>query len=227
MTPIGSGHGDPTRSSPTGTGTTGSATGSGTVRISREAGSRARIVEAALASFAEFGFSKTTFGDVARGAGCSRATVYRYFPGKRALLQGVTAAEIRRVGAELEGVAAEACSLEDLLTGVLVHAHDEFVRHDALQQVLAVEPELILPYVVFEGAERLFGLASALLTPQIERYLERDDAAEVGEWLCRLAITYLFSPSEHVSLADEVSARHLVRTLVLPGIQDTETAATS
>lgn len=214
---------EPARSSPTGSG----ATGSGSARLSKEARSRARIVEAALAAFAEFGVSKTTFGDVAREAGCSRATVYRYFPGKRALLQGVTAAEVRRVGAELEGVAAECCSLEDLLTGVLVHAHDEFVRHDALQQVLAVEPELILPYVVFEGAERLFGLASALLTPHLERYLARDDAAEIGEWLCRLAITYLFSPSEHVSLADDASARHLVRTFVLPGIQDTEPAATS
>ncbi|MGZ4705878.1 MAG: TetR/AcrR family transcriptional regulator, partial [Acidimicrobiales bacterium] len=40
-----------------------------------------RILEAALRCVARWGLIKTTVDDVAREAGCSRATIYRAFPG--------------------------------------------------------------------------------------------------------------------------------------------------
>ena len=43
---------------------------------------RTRLLDATLACIARVGVSKTTLDDVAREAGCSRATLYRYFPGK-------------------------------------------------------------------------------------------------------------------------------------------------
>src|SRR6476660_9592213 len=42
-----------------------------------------RAVGATLACIARHGLAKTTFDDVAREAGCARATLYRYFGGKR------------------------------------------------------------------------------------------------------------------------------------------------
>jgi AcrR family transcriptional regulator len=42
-----------------------------------------RAVRATLACVARHGLAKTTFDDVAREAGCARATLYRYFGGKR------------------------------------------------------------------------------------------------------------------------------------------------
>lgn len=180
------------------------------------------IVDAALTCYAHYGVSKTTFEDVAREASCSRATVYRYFPGKQALLAGVVGAEIRRIAAHLEPEARAAGTLEDLLVTVLVRAGREFEGHDALRHVLAVEPEVVLPQVVFDGAERLFAVATAVLTPHLSRFLPPTTAIRTGEWVCRLAITYLFSPSDHVSLADEASTRRLVRTFVLPGLAVSE-----
>src|SRR3954453_19711885 len=54
-----------------------------------------RIADAALRCFARWGVAKTTLDDVAREAGCSRATVYRFFPGgKDALVGTVACAEI-------------------------------------------------------------------------------------------------------------------------------------
>ena len=56
-----------------------------------------RIVEGALRVIARFGLAKLTLDDVAREAGCSRATLYRYFPGKGALLRAVLDSETGRL----------------------------------------------------------------------------------------------------------------------------------
>lgn len=178
-----------------------------------------RIVAAALRCLAQYGVSKTTVEDVAQAAGCSRATLYRYFPSKQALLSGVLESEIRRLGAGLDTVASEADTLEDLVTGLLVHAGREFEAHEALRHVLAVEPEVVLPYLAFERAERVLAVASILVAPHLARFLAPEAAGRAGEWLCRVAVTYLLSPSEYVSLTDESSVRTLARTFVLPGME--------
>ena len=49
----------------------------------------ARVLDGALACVARVGLGKTTLDDVAREAGCARATVYRCFPGKLALFSGL------------------------------------------------------------------------------------------------------------------------------------------
>lgn len=46
---------------------------------------RTAVLDAAATCFARFGPRKTTMEDVARAAGCSRATVYTHFRGKEAL----------------------------------------------------------------------------------------------------------------------------------------------
>ena len=47
-----------------------------------------RIVDATLRCVGRWGLAKTTLDDVAREAGCSRATVYRLFPGGKDSLFG-------------------------------------------------------------------------------------------------------------------------------------------
>ena len=53
----------------------------------------ARLLDAACTCIARVGVAKTTLDDVAREAGCSRATLYRYFPGKQQLLGALVARE--------------------------------------------------------------------------------------------------------------------------------------
>lgn len=63
------------------------------------------VLDGAAACFARFGPRKTTMADVARAAGCSRATVYAHFGGKEALyaalLDRVTAGFVREVETRL------------------------------------------------------------------------------------------------------------------------------
>src|SRR5690349_4313796 len=110
---------------------------------------RERILDAALACVARVGYRKTTLDDVAREAGCARATLYRYFPGKQPLLQAVVAREATRVGDELTAAAAACTTLDDVLCALIATAVRAFEEHAALQYVFAVEPEVLLPYLSF------------------------------------------------------------------------------
>ena len=56
-----------------------------------------RIRDAALVCIGRFGLAKTTVDDIAREAGCSRATLYRYFDGKPEIVRNVVAAEQARM----------------------------------------------------------------------------------------------------------------------------------
>ncbi|MGH9002857.1 MAG: TetR/AcrR family transcriptional regulator, partial [Acidimicrobiia bacterium] len=69
---------------------------------SAEAALDRRIVDATLTLIARYGLAKLTVDDVARGAGCSRATLYRYYPGKQTVLAAVVAAETARLTAGLD-----------------------------------------------------------------------------------------------------------------------------
>src|SRR4051812_49827268 len=57
-----------------------------------------RILDAAGDLFAEHGIGAVSMGDVARAAGCSRATLYRYFADRHELHVAYVHREARRVG---------------------------------------------------------------------------------------------------------------------------------
>src|SRR2546423_4480675 len=100
-----------------------------------------RVVDAALRCIARWGVAKTTLDDVAREAGCSRATVYRLFPGgKDGLIDTVVHLEVKRCLEALAAELAAATDLEDLLVRGIAHASRTLREHAALQFVLAYEP---------------------------------------------------------------------------------------
>src|SRR3954453_8152334 len=88
-----------------------------------------RVIDALLRCVGRWGLAKTTLDDVAREAGCSRATVYRFFPGgKEALVATVAGGELaacldavcRRLDAAADG------SLEDVLVAGMAEAGRQF-----------------------------------------------------------------------------------------------------
>src|SRR3954463_9096862 len=102
-----------------------------------------RVVAAATRCIARWGLAKTTLDDVATEAGCSRATVYRLFPGgKERLLEAVVLHETARFAAGLNDALSGAADLEDLLVAGVGFAARDLEQHDALQFLLSYEPEL-------------------------------------------------------------------------------------
>jgi AcrR family transcriptional regulator len=180
-----------------------------------------RIFAATLACLGKWGTAKTTLDDIAREAGCSRATVYRVFPeGKDALFVAAGERELLEALHQLAQIAAGAASLEELLGDVLAAGVAGIRSHRVLQYLCEHEPGVILPYVSFDGLDPLLGLVRAVLTPHLTRFLDPAEADDVAEWLARVGITYGFDPIDGPDLADPAVARAFVRTFLLPGFPD-------
>lgn len=179
----------------------------------------ARVVAAALRCIGRWGLAKTTLEDVAREAGCSRATLYRTFPGgKDAVFGAVADAELRR----LEAAVADAVHAADDLEGALVAAITSVARHleghATFQFLLAHEPGLVLPHLAFHELDVLLARVRAFGGPLLAVHLDADTAARTAEWAARIIISYTCSPAAGVQLTDDTSVRRLVRSFVLPGL---------
>ena len=179
-----------------------------------------RLVAATLACVARQGVAKTTLEDVARGAGCSRATVYRAFPGgKEPLLAAVVQAEITRLVAEIGAATGRAADLEEALVGGVTTASRFLAGNRPLQFLFSHEPGIVLPHLAFGPLDDLLARARLLGAPFLAPHLP--DVREAGravEWVARIVISYTCSPGPGVDLCDDASVRRLVRSFVLPGL---------
>lgn len=178
-----------------------------------------RIIAATLCCIARWGLAKTTLEDVARMAGCSRATVYRLFPGgKDALVATVARGEVTRVVAAILGPLEEAATLEDLLVAGLTEAARQVMGHPALTFLLAHEPEAVVPWLAFQQGNELLRFAAGAAAPLLSRFLAPGDAGRAAEWSVRVLLAFSLCPAPGVDLTDESSTRSLVSTFLLPGL---------
>src|SRR3954469_21277851 len=177
-----------------------------------------RILDAALACVARVGVAKTTLDDVAKEAGCARATVYRSFPGRKALLRAVLDREIATLAADVLDAAGRADSLSGAVEAVILTAADTFGSHPALGFVVAHEPELVAPQLSFDRGSALLQNAGAVVAPAFARFLPADRAERLGEWVARITLSYLCNPIDHGNLDDPAFVQELVADFVLPGV---------
>ena len=179
-----------------------------------------RIVDATLRCIARWGLAKTTLDDVAREAGCSRATVYRMFPGgKDGLVQAVVAVELRRFFAGLSCRLDGAATLEEVLVAGMTEAARRVQAHAALQFLLAHEVGAVLPHVAFGNKAQVLQAAAAFAGPYLERWLAPDDSGRAAEWVTRVLLSYLACPADGVDMTEDEPVRRLVRTFILPGLR--------
>lgn len=181
-----------------------------------------RILAAALRCVARWGTTKTTLEDIGREAGLSRATVYRVFAGKDALMEAVARAEVASFFRTLDARLGEAGTLEDLLVCGMTQAGRSFRDHEALQFLLAHEPETIVPHLAFTQMDAVLRVASLFAAPHLARFVGRETAQRSAEWVVRIILSYTASPADGIDVADEVSMRRLVRSFVLPVLARTE-----
>jgi AcrR family transcriptional regulator len=180
-----------------------------------------RVLDAALTCLGRVGLAKTTLDDVAREAGCARATVYRCFANKQQLLVALVGREVRTLRDTVVSAAARDESLGEAITTVVTTAARELTGNRALAFIAQHEPEIILPFLAFEREDAVLRTAAALVAPAFTRFVG-DDAIRLGEWLARLTLSYLFSPSENFDIADPSHVRGLVADFVVPGFVNVE-----
>ena len=183
-----------------------------------------RILSATLQQAELVGIRRTTMEDVARRSGVGRATLYRRFPTKDALIDALVLSEARRY---LEGSArarAHAETLEDRLVYGTVFTVTFLRDHALLKKLLRTEPETILPSLTVDAGAiidfateysaaqlrtDLYGTAET--TPAQERHIRT-----VAELHTRLTLSFIVTPHTGIKLTSLEDTRDYVRTYLLP-----------
>jgi AcrR family transcriptional regulator len=179
----------------------------------------ARILEAAARCLGRWGIAKTTIDDVAREAGLSRATVYRYFSGgKEQLVQAVGIYEEGRFYAQLGPLLDAAPDLRETIAVAVCEASRYLRHHAVLATLLELEPEKVLPHIAFERIGPLLYRTTAFLTPYLERHLDPEEIRAVAEWATRTVLSFWIEPSERIDPTTRDGADHLVDRYLLPGL---------
>ena len=177
----------------------------------------AKVVEGALRAIGRHGLAKLTVEDVAREAGISRATLYRYFPGRAAVLAAVLRAETERLERGLDEALGDTRTLAEALSAVGSFGARAFVGHEALQHLLATEPGAVLPHLCFSGADSLLGVAADRIAPHLCRFMGPLEARRTGEWLARIVLSYGLAPPPGPA---ETAVLRVVREFVIPAAEE-------
>jgi AcrR family transcriptional regulator len=179
-----------------------------------------RLRDAALVCIGRFGLAKTTVDDIAREAGCSRATLYRYFDGKPAIVGAVLLTERDRIVDAVVDAGRAAPTFPDAVVDVVVTGARELRAHDALQFLLAHEPEAVLGHLAFGPGDRLLTAVGDAIAPAFDRWLPPPAATRAGDWLARLVRSYVLMPHPPVDFTDPIAARAFLHQLVIPGLAE-------
>jgi AcrR family transcriptional regulator len=99
-----------------------------------------RILEAAGELFAERGVESVGMNDIANAAGCSRATLYRYFESREALHTAYVHRHAQAVNAELAGLVVDIAEPGERLLAALTHALRLVRENPALAAWFALSP---------------------------------------------------------------------------------------
>src|SRR5271155_3740626 len=132
---------------------------------------RERILEVAKEAFARSGAS-TSLDDIAKQAGVGAGTLYRHFPTRDALLEGVYRTEVEKLAAAERKLAQGMPPIEALRAWMLM-----FVDYIATKQIIAPALNTLVggPSKVYEASRaQISGAIHAL----VERAIESGDIRE-------------------------------------------------
>lgn len=167
------------------------------------------ILDGAGRAFAEVGVRKATMVDVAQAAGCSRATLYRYFRNREALHLAFVHRATLRIARELAERRGEdpAGNLTDrVLAGIAA------VRSDPLLATWFEPENLAIPLAVSQNSELLQAMSVGIVDELGDGPLNADDdGGRRGAWLLRCIVSLLAMPG-----ADETEERAMLDAFVVP-----------
>jgi AcrR family transcriptional regulator len=177
-----------------------------------------RILDATLATMADHGIARLSLEDVARRAGLSRQTVYRYFPSKRELVEATVLREEQVFITAMVSAADRQRELEPALRAAIEGAMRTGQAHALLNRLLATEPESLVALVTTDRGPVLSAARQAL-EEILGGWLPRVPKARLtvaADAVARLVVSYVVNPP-----ADSPSqvANRLAQLLVngLPG----------
>ncbi len=187
-------------------------------------GAREQIVKAARTCFLRFGTEKTSMSDVAREAGVSRGTVYRYFQDRADLIEGVFAYESHLFHESMRRQLDRLDSLEEQIVecaGILA-AFEHGVATGARSRI-DVSPER-LALLLTSHSEPLLRDTIEFLVPYVEAAADRGElrpdvnARRASEWIGRMLFTISSMPAVTFRGTDPKAWRRFFREYVIRGL---------
>jgi len=182
---------------------------------------RERLLDAAEECLKRFGLAKTTAEDIARAAGLSRATVYRQFGSRDAIVAAVTTREAERCAVAAIDHLQRFDDLGDFIVEGIVFCLRELPRRPLLAE-LGARDDLVAVARVVLGSERMRTIGSDLLRPMLDeaqrrgRLVEDFELDEFSEWALRVLLSFMAvrAPVQR----DEDALRRTLRRMLLPAI---------
>lgn len=183
---------------------------------------RADLLAAAARRFVAVGIRKTTMEDIAREARAGKATLYRYFANKDAVIDALLDREADRLDRRLREAAASAPTAGGRIEAAFVSGVDFFVTHPVLTRGRDEEPGLLLPRITADGGP-LVGRGLDLFAQLIEEGVASGQLRDVrpraaAEVVMRLILSYFSFPPMEVRVDDPDEARWLAHALVAGGL---------
>jgi len=162
-----------------------------------------RILDAAAQLFVDQGIGRPGMEDIARAAGCSRATVYRYFDNKPALLRAFVHREARDITEQVARELERGASRPDVVEAVVATLAAVRARPYLEPWYGGGAADLL---EVFRESPVIAALASTFLSSS-----DGEPDADLGRWVLRVVMSFLREPGE--SPEDE---RRLVERFLMP-----------
>jgi len=181
-------------------------------------GRREDLLVAAARRFVAVGIRRTTMEDIARDAKAGKATLYRHFANKDAVVDALLEREAERFVRELQRASAQHRDAARQLEAAFLAGVRFFVDHPVLTKGRDEEPGLLLPRVTANAGPVVTGgleLFRGLIEQGIERGELRDvepDAA--SEVIMRLILSYFTFPPMHVRVDDPAEAERFAHGLI-------------
>lgn len=181
---------------------------------------RGRLLDAAEACFQRFGIANTTVEDVAREASVSRATVYRYFPGRDAIVSGVILRETERYLARIRPRVEAHADLGDAVLEFVEVTVRAARRDETVGMLFTSDDGLDASGILRETSVALFELVEGFLAPifdaradQLQSGLATNDAAE---WVLRsvLSLLTVSGPKRRT----QAGLDRYLRAVLIPGL---------
>ncbi|AYF72844.1 TetR/AcrR family transcriptional regulator [Nocardia yunnanensis] len=152
-----------------------------------------RILDAAARLFAERGVAAVGMGDIAKAAGCSRATLYRYFDNRQAVRLAFVHRATRHIAAE---VFAQVAAIEDpgekVVTAML--GAIAAVRADPLLIAWFRPGESGATGRISQDSDVIESIAAGLFTPTA---LTDPERSRLARWLTRIIVSFLAAPGRN------------------------------
>jgi len=143
---------------------------------------REAILHAAERVILRKGYSATTMDDVAREARLSKATIYKYVPGKGVLLFEILSHHFDDLRLKMEAIASGTGTAGERLTSAIRMALSESESKQSLTRVLWMDKSMLKLMRIFAAAAGKAGTASTADRKRLGQLLEKRQALNsVGE----------------------------------------------